>query len=132
MPSSGFITAKAGRPDLYRAGAFVLRQLHSSSIPWAFRPPFEGDAAAQDQIGIFIPDFEAKASTAEKERRARMLVGDEESEDDEPSEEELSESADSEAESEDSADDNAITAIRSAFAALEVESGSDGDDSDDE
>lgn len=61
-----------------------------------------------------------------------MLVGDEESEDDEPSEEELSESAESEAESEDSADDNAITAIRSAFAALEVESGSDGDDSDHE
>jgi hypothetical protein len=37
--SHSFITAKAGRPDVSRAGAAILRMLHSSSIAWAFRPP---------------------------------------------------------------------------------------------
>jgi ribosome biogenesis GTPase A len=40
--SQGFVTAKAGRPDLYRAGAFIMRQIHSSAIPWGFWPPSNG------------------------------------------------------------------------------------------
>ncbi|KAL8292872.1 hypothetical protein RQP46_000566 [Phenoliferia psychrophenolica] len=137
--AQGFITAKAGRPDLYRAGAFILRQLHSSSIPWAFRPPFEGDATAQDQIGIFIPGFEAKASNAERERREKALVEGEESrseDETESEEEEVEESEGEESESEESesgaANSGALTAIRSAFTALEVEEGTDDEEEEDE
>lgn len=133
-----FVTAKAGRPDLYRAGAFLLRQLHASSIPWGFRPPFAGDAAAQgDQEGIYLPGFQARASTESALERERALVGsgdDYDSEDEDGSRSELSgseEETDSEGEEESAANEQAVKAIRGTFAALIVEgSGSDGDDDD--
>ncbi|KAK4702727.1 hypothetical protein P7C70_g3495, partial [Phenoliferia sp. Uapishka_3] len=130
--SQGFITAKAGRPDLYRAGAFILRQLHASLIPWAFRPPFDGDAAAQDQVGIWIPGFQAKASNVEKERRERMLVGEESESESEREEEEKSESESEEESEEEVANQGAMKAIRSAFAGLEVEEGTDEEEESDE
>lgn len=140
-PLAGFITAKAGRPDLYRGGAYILRQLHSSNIPWGFRPPFAGDATAQDQEGIWIPNFKAKASTASELARERELAkGDRNVEDygsegeDSQEEEEEEEEDDDQAseEDEDSDDDRAVAAVRSIFAGLEVEGGDDSEDEDEE
>lgn len=129
---AGFITAKAGRPDLYRAGAFVLRLLHSSTIPWGFRPPFQGDASEQgQQDGIWIQDFKARASNADALARESELVrsGDETSGDEEDEEEQGSEEErDSEEEEESEEDRKAVAAVRGAFAALMVEGGDDSDE----
>lgn len=138
--SQGFITAKAGRPDLYRAGALILRQMHSSSIPWGFRPPFKGDPTAQDQEGIYIPHFVAKASSKAELDREKAMVNRERSSDEEEDasgsegegSEEEEEESDTEEEEEDEEDEKAVNAIRSAFAFLEVEGGEDDDDEDDE
>lgn len=35
----GWQTAKAGRPDIHRAGNALLRALAEGKIPWAFCPP---------------------------------------------------------------------------------------------
>ncbi|GAA5892459.1 uncharacterized protein JCM6883_007365 [Sporobolomyces salmoneus] len=127
----GFITAKVGRPDIYRAGAFILRQLHSSSIPWGFRPPFAGDAASQGsetQEGIWLKDFKPKAGSGWVDYETRERESDEERSGDEDvsgSEEEKEESGEEE---EDSADEKAVKAIKSVFSALAVE----GEDEDSE
>lgn len=134
----GFVTSKAGRPDLYRAGAFILRQLHASSIPWGFRPPFEGDAAAQgDQEGLYLPEFTARASTESALERERALVGGDEQDSEGASEgSSVGDSEVYEDESEDEeavANERAVSAIRGTFAALAVEGeGDDSTDGDDE
>ncbi|KAK4057880.1 hypothetical protein OIO90_001099 [Microbotryomycetes sp. JL221] len=133
-----FVTAKAGRPDIYRAGAYILRQLHSSQIPWAFQPPDEHmsigiNGRVQTTKGIWLTGFVAKASSTTAMRSGAVTTedegthveGTEEEEEDDDSDEE--EEEDSEAE----ADEAAATAVQSAFAALEVEQG-EGSDSDDE
>ncbi|SCV70862.1 BQ2448_3624 [Microbotryum intermedium] len=140
--SQGFITAKAGRPDLYRAGAFVLRQLHSSSIPWGFRPLFkEGDVADQgEEEGIWLKSFVSggMVGSEREERRRGRLVGDGEEESGSGSG--SGESAEEEGGSEDVEadgneveveDEKAARAVLGAFAALEVEE-EDEDDEDDE
>ena len=134
---TGFITSKAGRPDLYRAGAFILRQLHASLIPWGFRPPFAGDASEQGQHeGIFITDFAARASNADELARENELVrsGDETGDDSDAREEESgqedSEEEDEDTESEE--DKKAVAAVRGAFAALMVEGDDDDEDEDDD
>lgn len=114
----GFVTAKVGRPDIYRAGASILRLLHSSLLPWGFRPPpseFESWPMAQ-QEGIWFVGFVAKAASAPL--REGASEDDEEEEEDDGSEE-------GESEEEDSADERAVQAVRGAFAALAVEEGED-------
>lgn len=110
--------------------------MHSSSIPWGFRPPFKGDPTAQDQEGIYIPHFVAKASTKAELDREKAVVNQEASSDEEDdgsdSEGEDSEGEEEERESEEEEeeeeDEKAVNAIRSAFAFLEVEGGEDDDD----
>ncbi|GJN89589.1 hypothetical protein Rhopal_002576-T1 [Rhodotorula paludigena] len=126
----GFITAKVGRPDIYRSGAYILRQLHSSIIPWAFRPPALDVAAERE--GIWLKDFVPKAGAGgaaalEEDDGASEFDGEE----DEGTEESGSEEDDSE-EDDDSADEKAVQAVRGAFAALAVEGEDDHEDSDDE
>lgn len=53
--AQGFLTAKAARPDIYRAGAIIVRSFQSSEIPWAFRP--SNDNAEEPRNGIWLPDF---------------------------------------------------------------------------
>ncbi|KAM0746380.1 P-loop containing nucleoside triphosphate hydrolase protein [Meredithblackwellia eburnea MCA 4105] len=143
----GFITAKAARPDLYRAGSVILRQLHSSVIPWGYEPPlssspnFRDVEAVVEREGLWIKGFQAKSASEErwKERRPKVRGnedGDEEqlegsefeteqessvddSDEDEDDSDEGEESDDEEAE----ANENAVGAIRSVFAGLEVEGG---------
>ncbi|GAA6039125.1 hypothetical protein JCM8097_005338 [Rhodosporidiobolus ruineniae] len=119
-----FVTAKVGRPDIYRAGSHILRLLHASAIPWAFRPPpvgneSEREDAAVEREGIWLKGFRPKASPGagavrEEEESER------EEEEEEGSEEEEEEEEESE-EEEDSADERAVQAVRGAFAALAVE-----------
>uniref|UniRef100_A0A8H8CQF2 Guanine nucleotide-binding protein-like 1 n=1 Tax=Psilocybe cubensis TaxID=181762 RepID=A0A8H8CQF2_PSICU len=54
----GWITAKAGRPDIHRAGNAILRTLAEGRIGWAFWPPdtpLEEATTADDHLGIWIP-----------------------------------------------------------------------------
>ncbi|KAI0308134.1 hypothetical protein B0F90DRAFT_1621823 [Multifurca ochricompacta] len=56
----GWVTAKAGRPDVNRAGNAILRLLAEGKIKWAFWPPEYDesqlpDADANPGYGIWIP-----------------------------------------------------------------------------
>ncbi|GAA5953335.1 hypothetical protein JCM3765_005008 [Sporobolomyces pararoseus] len=141
----GFITAKVGRPDIYRAGAFILRQLHSSVIPWGFRPPFSGDAANQGsetQEGIWLKQFKPKAGSGWVDYETREKDSDDDDRSASEVDEEDSEEEEEEEEDDDSADEKAVQAIQSVFSALAVEGeedeeseedyGSDGEEAEDE
>lgn len=121
-PPTGFVTAKVGRPDIYRAGAHILRLLHASAIPWAFHPPGPPPC---DKEGVWLRGFVPRAEVAGEGEGASEYEDDEEEEG-----EELTE-GEEEDEEEDSADEKAVKAVRGAFAALAVE-GEDDDDEDDE
>ncbi|GAA5925846.1 hypothetical protein JCM3775_005132 [Rhodotorula graminis] len=122
----GFVTAKVGRPDIYRAGAFILRLLHSSTIPWAFHPP--GPPPCADKEGVWLCGFSPRARAASERDGASELDDDEDGRG--TGDEETSEEG-SDDEEEDSADDKAVQAVRGAFAALAVE-GEDDDEEDDD
>ncbi|KAG6380888.1 hypothetical protein JVT61DRAFT_5280 [Boletus reticuloceps] len=49
----GWVTAKAGRPDIHRAGNAILRLVAEGKIPWAFWPP--GSSVSTDD-GIWAKD----------------------------------------------------------------------------
>ncbi|KAG8219519.1 hypothetical protein J3R82DRAFT_469 [Butyriboletus roseoflavus] len=49
----GWITAKAGRPDIHRAGNAILRLVAEGKIPWGFWPP--GSLVSGDD-GIWLRD----------------------------------------------------------------------------
>ncbi|GAA6025726.1 hypothetical protein JCM10207_008890 [Rhodosporidiobolus poonsookiae] len=113
-----FVTAKVGRPDIYRAGSSILRLLHASTIPWGFRPHLSN---FDEQDGIAFTAFSARAaaSTA-KHGKAAGLDSSEDGEDSS----EASALYDLSGTDSDSADEKAVRAVRSAFAALAVEGGS--------
>ncbi|KAL1738008.1 P-loop containing nucleoside triphosphate hydrolase protein, partial [Schizophyllum fasciatum] len=74
----GWLTAKAGRPDVHRAGNAVLRMLAEGRIRWGYWPPGTDEgairaAAGVEGAGIWIPGQD---------------VVDEEDEEEEPEEEE--------------------------------------------
>ncbi|BGP39270.1 hypothetical protein JCM10449v2_003208 [Rhodotorula kratochvilovae] len=117
----GFITAKVGRPDIYRAGAYILRLLHSSAIPWAFRPPGPPPPGCDVQ-GVWLRGFKPRAGAVREREGASEAEEEEAEEGTEGSEDETDE------ESGDSADEKAVQAVRGAFAALAVE----GEDDDEE
>ena len=53
MDMTGFLTAKAARPDVYRSGSMLIRAFQSSQIPWCFRPsPRQIRGIEQDGIWI--------------------------------------------------------------------------------
>ncbi|KZV83143.1 P-loop containing nucleoside triphosphate hydrolase protein [Exidia glandulosa HHB12029] len=54
---NGWMTAKAGRPDVMRAGNALMRALAEGRIKWAFRPP--GDDT-ETETGIWIAEPQAK------------------------------------------------------------------------
>lgn len=61
---TGFLTAKAARPDIYRAGSLVIRSMQASQIPWCFRPdrnPSQLVSQPEEQRiafeGIWIKDW---------------------------------------------------------------------------
>ncbi|TRM66076.1 hypothetical protein BD626DRAFT_397642 [Schizophyllum amplum] len=60
----GWLTAKAGRPDVHRAGNAILRMVAEGRIRWGYWPPgtdegkIRGTAGA-DGVGIWIPGLDA-------------------------------------------------------------------------
>ncbi|BGO90879.1 hypothetical protein NBRC10512_002371 [Rhodotorula toruloides] len=127
----GFVTAKVGRPDIYRAGAFILRLLHSSAIPWTFLPPsldaYEQQVQRDEMEGIWLRDFVPKAGQGRSgaEHEAESGSDAEQASEDEDDDDEV----ESESDDQDSADEKAVQAVRGAFAALAIEEGEDDEES---
>ncbi|KAJ7808246.1 hypothetical protein B0H14DRAFT_2870704 [Mycena olivaceomarginata] len=56
--SKGWVTAKAGRSDVHRAGNAIMRALAEGRVAWAFWPPATVDLTVDesgDGMGIWIP-----------------------------------------------------------------------------
>ncbi|BGO98697.1 hypothetical protein NBRC10513v2_003091 [Rhodotorula toruloides] len=127
----GFVTAKVGRPDLYRAGAFILRLLHSSTIPWTFLPPsldaYEQQVQRDEMGGIWLKEFVPKAGQGRSAAGHEAESGSDAEQ--APDDDEDSEEVEPELDDEDSADEKAVQAVRGAFAALAVEEGEEDEDS---
>ncbi|KAJ7727816.1 hypothetical protein DFH07DRAFT_757553 [Mycena maculata] len=69
--AKGWLTAKAGRSDIHRAGNAILRALAEGRIAWAFWPPDTDLESASDEpdegLGIWIPRAEDDGVTSEEE-----------------------------------------------------------------
>ncbi|KAG2022935.1 GTPase [Coprinopsis cinerea AmutBmut pab1-1] len=78
--AKGWVTAKAGRPDVHRAGNAILRALAEGRIHWAFWPP--GSKLPEDDLGIWIPHDveESEAESDDQEDDNRAAASDAESE----------------------------------------------------
>ncbi|KAJ7631053.1 GTPase [Roridomyces roridus] len=66
-----WVTAKANRPDIHRAGNAIMRSLAEGRVAWAFWPP-ESDGSASDtpaEMGIWIPREEEGESDEESEEK---------------------------------------------------------------
>ncbi|EOQ99751.1 Guanine nucleotide-binding protein-like 1 [Wallemia ichthyophaga EXF-994] len=112
---AGYMTAKAGRPDVNRASNFILRQITTSQFKWAYLP--NGIELMDNSNGIYIVDNNSVAETQNDTSEEE----DDEVESDESAAEEPQE------ESEAPADRN----VRSAFELLNVDEGVDEGNSDD-
>lgn len=67
--ANGWVTAKAGRPDVHRAGNAVLRALAEGRIQWAFWPEEHippNTSEARNSLGIWIPS----SGTVEEEQES--------------------------------------------------------------
>lgn len=128
----GFVTAKVGRPDIYRAGAYILRMLHSSIIPWTFLPPSlspsEQDHRDSEMDGIWLRDFKPRPGATDTGREAESGSEDDDDSGINSSAEDGSDYDDSDDDDDASANENAVQAIRGAFAALAVEGGDSSED----
>lgn len=136
---TGFITAKVGRPDIYRSGAYILRLLHSSTIPWTFLPPSlspsEQDHRDAEMDGIWLHSFKPRPGATNTGGGAGNEERDSGSDDDdrdgsafEDDSQFETDDDDEDGDEDDSADEKAVKAVQGAFAALAVE----GEDSDEE
>ncbi|BGP31353.1 hypothetical protein JCM10296v2_003117 [Rhodotorula toruloides] len=121
----GFVTAKVGRPDIYRAGAFILRILHSSTIPWTFLPPsldaYEQQVQQDEMEGIWLKEFVPKAGQGRSAADHEAESGSEAERERASKDADNSDEVETESDGEDSADEKAVQAVRGAFAALAVE-----------
>ncbi|KAG8920161.1 hypothetical protein FRC02_001135 [Tulasnella sp. 418] len=83
----GWVTAKAGRPDVNRAGNAILRALAENRVPWAFEPPSSPSAStptsAEDteksHDGIWLADSTSRIDETDAE--SEVDDGDTEDED---------------------------------------------------
>ncbi|KAA1467966.1 P-loop containing nucleoside triphosphate hydrolase protein [Dentipellis sp. KUC8613] len=82
----GWVTAKAGRPDVNRAGNAILRMLAEGRIKWAFWPPDVEPAVIEDAAvrGIWIPaDIgDSDSSDSEEEPQDQTRNSEDESSED--------------------------------------------------
>jgi hypothetical protein len=128
--AQSFITAKAGRPDVSRAGAAILRLLHPNSIAWAFRPLGDDDQGEwPEHEGIWLVS-ELGEDKGEPDDAETLDVEDEEDEDEEQSEGEgPSGRDDDDDESSGASSEVEVTETRGAFDVLAI---SDPDNSSEE
>ncbi|KAJ7040449.1 hypothetical protein C8F04DRAFT_1083602 [Mycena alexandri] len=84
--SKGWVTAKAGRPDVHRAGNAILRALAEGRVAWAFWPPdFKVESASDEGAegaGIWIPRTEADGASTDDESEEEEPEADGEAEGD--------------------------------------------------
>ena len=152
----GFLTAKAARPDLYRAGSMVIRGIQASLIPWSFRPSTASSDrnAVIEQQGIYLP-LSAQLGSAEAARQrlealhtlpeeqdqqgdgSASTEAEDEDEDEDEDDREVSEPSDAESESqsEDEAEEAGSpaaatprAAVGGAFSLLAIDDGETDDD----
>ncbi|GJJ08596.1 hypothetical protein Clacol_002815 [Clathrus columnatus] len=72
----GWLTAKAGRPDINRAGNYILRSLAEGRIRWAFWPPeAEGVPITRDS-GIWLGGGVVEVEGEEEEEEENDSAGD--------------------------------------------------------
>ncbi|TIC12972.1 P-loop containing nucleoside triphosphate hydrolase protein [Wallemia mellicola] len=62
---AGFMTAKAGRPDINRASNYILRQITTSQYSWAYLPP--GTELNENPNGIYISSKVIYSSDTDEE-----------------------------------------------------------------
>ncbi|KAJ6621206.1 hypothetical protein B0H10DRAFT_2019215 [Mycena sp. CBHHK59/15] len=69
--AKGWVTAKAGRPDIHRAGNAILRSLAEGRVAWAFWPPgMDLDPTSDENhegLGIWIPRGDDVGTSSEEE-----------------------------------------------------------------
>ncbi|KAF8167611.1 hypothetical protein B0H34DRAFT_23959 [Crassisporium funariophilum] len=130
--AKGWVTAKAGRPDVHRAGNAILRALAEGRIGWAFWPPGTSvevvAAEGGEAPGIWVPQGDSLDADAESE-------DDQEEGHDTPSDHsENSGSEEEEEEEEDDVQDGASpkTATFGRFGALAMNEEEEEDDDDDD
>lgn len=137
---AGYLTAKAARPDIYRAGSLILRAVQSSQIPWSFQPPEVASSVDQRQEGVWLSDWQTKSSP-EHQRNLGEIVTETEGDGgttslDESTELSASQLSEDEGEASDGVSTNgqsrhhhaATGGVGSAFAALNIESGQSDDE----
>lgn len=124
----GYTTAKAGRPDVNRAGNAMLRALAEGRVAWGFWPPGT-DNAGSDGLGIWIPGTEAAGTDGE------LTEPDDEPEDPEPEavsekgEEGEDEDEEEDEEEEGDSDDIGQNVGGGRFGALAIDGGEESEDS---
>lgn len=117
--SRGWVTAKAGRPDVNRAGNAILRALAEGRVRWAFYPPGTDPPKLSDVgDGIWIRHDDDDAgvnsdSDGEEEEMEQGRVSE--------SSEEASEEEDFPDEEEEAAEETSRVAIGGRFGALALE-----------
>lgn len=142
VASSGFLTAKAARPDVYRAGAMIIRSFQASQIPWAFVPPgtFSSHASSSESNGIWLEDFQPSSMSDDQlEHNAEEYASTSGAEHlSDSAEEDAKSGSESEASSDDAEEDdeenpdNDTATVGGAFALLGVEDSRSDDDEEEE
>ncbi|THH33430.1 hypothetical protein EUX98_g730 [Antrodiella citrinella] len=114
----GWVTAKAGRPDVMRAGNAILRSLAEGKISWGFWPEGTPQAVLDSHIkpeqGIWIPNENDASTLSHDEAEAT----DYEDEDEEEEDTESSEESEGTALDEEEEEAPKVIVAKSRFAAL--------------
>ncbi|TFK99682.1 hypothetical protein BDV98DRAFT_570680 [Pterulicium gracile] len=140
----GWVTAKAGRSDVNRAGNAVLRALAEGRIPWGFWPAgveLPAEATEATGHGLWIAggnddsndlDEHGEDSAAEDgdDGDGSSESEDEDEDEDEDGDDIEEEDEESEEEGEAAPAPKVVSGPRSGFAMLELDGGDDGDDDD--
>ncbi|KAH8930147.1 P-loop containing nucleoside triphosphate hydrolase protein [Atractiella rhizophila] len=129
--SQGFITAKAGRPDIYRAGHAILRAMHAGAIKWAFSPNIQESSTGVEEgkEGIWLKEFQG---TEIMEGLGEDHEHEEVSSMDESGEDRTADSSDDSEEEGSEEMEGILIPTTSAFSFLNVEGQESGEDDDEE
>ena len=119
---AGFMTAKAGRPDINRSSNYILRQITTSQIKWSFLPLGVELNESHSSNGIFI-DITNNNNANDNDSSESDEISSEENENHNNNTGNFVELD----EVDDERDDKGIKNIRSAFDILNVDEGDESD-----
>ncbi|KAJ3548870.1 hypothetical protein NMY22_g1105 [Coprinellus aureogranulatus] len=131
----GYTTAKAGRPDVNRAGNAILRTLAEGRIAWGFWPPgMNLEKLDPEGLGIYISGTEAVGTDGELTEAEEDLSAavDEDASQEEYSEEEGSDSEDGEDDEDEDEGDTGQNVGGGRFGALTIDDGEESDEASEE